>query len=104
MSKDRNWAFLGDVLIPTLLFAIPGSGSMAMFCGFVVLLFAWGLYDGVQHSFLGAVYPVGICVTMLPIAIYPFHVTAKNKTENVANHDYKIEGDHAGREGVPTLG
>jgi len=75
----------------------------AMFCGFVVFLFAWGLYDGVQHSFLGAVYPVGICVTMLPIAIYLFYVTAKNKTEHAANYDYEVEGDHAGREGVPNL-
>ncbi|MDA0652120.1 MAG: tripartite tricarboxylate transporter permease [Proteobacteria bacterium] len=75
----------------------------AMFAGFVVFLFAWGLYDGVQHSFLGAVYPVGICVTMLPIAIYLFYVTAKNKTEHAANYDYEVEGDHAGREGVPNL-
>ncbi|MBT5455467.1 MAG: tripartite tricarboxylate transporter permease [Rhodospirillaceae bacterium] len=76
----------------------------AMFAGFVVLLFAYGLYDGLQHSFLGAVYPVGICVTMLPIAIYLFYVTSKNKTDHAANYDYEVEGDHAGREGVPNLG
>jgi putative tricarboxylic transport membrane protein len=76
----------------------------AMFCGLIVLLFAWGLYDGVQHSFLGAVYPVGICIVMLPIAIHLFYVTAKNKTDHSANYDYEVEGDHAGREGVPNLG
>lgn len=76
----------------------------AMFCGLIVLLFAWGLYDGVQHSFLGAVYPVGICIVMLPIAIHLFYVTAKNKTDSSANYDYEVEGDHAGREGVPNLG
>jgi TctA family transporter len=76
----------------------------AWFCGFVVLLFAWGLIDGLQHSFLGAVYPVGICITMLPIAIHMFYVSAKNKTEHAANYDYEVEGDHAGREGVPSLG
>ncbi len=56
----------------------------AKFAGFVVLLFAYWLYDGVQHSFLGAVYLVGIRVTMLLIAVYLFYVTAKNKTEHVA--------------------
>ncbi len=76
----------------------------ALFAGFVVLLFAFGLYDGLQHSFLGAVYPVGICVAMLPIAIYLFTITAKNKTEHSANFDYEVEGDHAGRDGVPSLG
>jgi putative tricarboxylic transport membrane protein len=76
----------------------------AMFCGLIVLLFAWGLFDGVQHSFLGAVYPVGICIVMLPIAIHLFYVTAKNRTEHSANYDYEVEGDHAGREGVPNLG
>lgn len=76
----------------------------AMFAGFVVLLFAYGLYDGLQHSFLGAVYPVGICVVMLPIAIYLFYVTSKNKTAHAANYDYEVEGDLAGQEGVPNLG
>jgi hypothetical protein len=76
----------------------------AIFAGFVALIFAYGLFDGVQHSFLGAVYPVGICLTMLPIAIYLFMVTAKNKTGHSANYDYEVEGDHAGREGVPKLG
>ncbi|MDX1483319.1 MAG: tripartite tricarboxylate transporter permease [Alphaproteobacteria bacterium] len=75
----------------------------AMFAGFVVLLFAYGLYDGLQHSFLGAVYPVGICLTMLPLAIYLFYITAKNKTESTANYDHEVEGEHAGREGVPNL-
>ena len=79
-------------------------GPQALFAGFVVALFAYGLYDAMQHSFLGAVYPVGICLTMLPIAIYLFYVTAKNKTKNSANYDYEVEGDHAGREGVPSLG
>ncbi len=76
----------------------------AMFAGLVVLMFAFGLYDGVQHSFLGAVYPVGICVVMLPLAIYLFYVTAANKTDNPANYDYEVEGDHVGRDGVPRLG
>ena len=76
----------------------------AMFCGLVVLLFVWGLIDGLQHSFLGAVYPVGICIVMLPIALYLLYVTAKNRTDHTANYDYEVEGDHAGREGVPNLG
>lgn len=75
----------------------------AYFAAFVVFLFAWGLIDGVQHSFLGAVYPVGICLVMLPIAMRLFYVTAKNRTEHAANYDYEVEGDHAGQEGVPGL-
>jgi hypothetical protein len=75
----------------------------AYFAAFVVFLFAWGLIDGVQHSFLGAVYPVGICLVMLPIAGRLLYVTAKNQTEHAANYDYEVEGDHAGREGVPGL-
>ena len=75
----------------------------ALFAGLVVLLFAWGLYDGLQHSFLGAVYPVGLCIAMLPLSIWLFVILWRNKTEHKANYDYEIEGDHAGQEGVPGL-
>ena len=75
----------------------------ALFAGLVVLLFAWGLYDGLQHSFLGAVYPVGLCIAMLPLSIWLFVILWRNKTEHSANYDYEIEGDHAGQEGVPGL-
>mgnify|MGYP003651703950 FL=1 len=75
----------------------------ALFAGMVVLLFAWGLYDGLQHSFLGAVYPVGLCIAMLPLSIWLFVILWRNKTDHAANYDYEIEGDHAGQEGVPGL-
>ena len=75
----------------------------ALFAGFVTVLFAIGLIDGVQHSFLGAVYTVGISVVMLPIALYLLYVTATNKTANPANYDHEVEGEHVGQEGVASL-
>jgi TctA family transporter len=98
-NAPKDEADLGRTVVKT-----SNMRPQAMFTGLVVLLFAFGLYDGVQHSFLGAVYPVGICLVMLPLAIYLFYVTATNKTDNTANYDYEVEGDHVGRDGVPRLG
>jgi len=75
----------------------------ALFAAFVVVLFAIGLIDGLQHSFLGAVYTVGISVVMLPLSIYLLYITAANKTGNPANYDHEVEGEHVGQEGVAPL-
>jgi TctA family transporter len=75
----------------------------ALFAGGVVLIFALGLYDAAQHSFLAAIYPLGITLTMLPFAIYLFYVTWTNKTGNAANYDHEIEGDHVGKAGTASL-
>jgi len=75
----------------------------AFFALFAVVLFAWGLIDGLQRSFLGGVFPVGICVVMLPIGIYLLYITWTNQIDSTANYDHEIEGEHAGQEGVPGL-
>jgi len=75
----------------------------ALFALGTVILFAWGLIDGLQRSFLGGVYTIGIGIVMLPIAIYVLYMTARNRTESVLNYDHEIEGEHVGKPGVPGL-
>ncbi len=76
----------------------------AAFAGFVLLVFVVGLVDGLQQSFLGGVYTVGIAVVMLPMAAYLLYVTATNQTENPANYDHEVEGEHVGKQGTASLG
>ena len=75
----------------------------ALFAAFVTLLFTIGLIDGLQHSFLGAVYTVGISVVMLPFSFYLLYITATNQTDNPANYDHEVEGEHVGQEGMASL-
>jgi TctA family transporter len=75
----------------------------AIFAALVLALFAWGLVDGLQRSFLGGIYTIGIGVTMLPLAIYMLYVTATNRTDNVANYDHEVEGEHVGNADVASL-
>jgi len=75
----------------------------ALFALLAVVLFAWGLIDGLQRSFLGGIYPIGIGLVMLPISLYVLYMTATNRTASVLNYDHEIEGDHVGQPGVPGL-
>ena len=75
----------------------------ALFAAFVLVLFIIALIDGLQHSFLGAVYTVGISVVMLPLSVYLLYITATNRTDNPANYDHEVEGEHVGQEGVAPL-
>jgi putative tricarboxylic transport membrane protein len=75
----------------------------AYFALFAVVLFAWGLIDGLQRSFLGGVYMIGIGVTMLPFALYLLYMTWTNRTDSNVNYDHEVEGEHVGQEGVPGL-
>ena len=60
----------------------------------VLLLFAWGLIDGMQKSFLGGIYTVGIGVTMLPLAAYMLYLTATGKNDNRVNYDQEATTEH----------
>ncbi len=75
----------------------------AWFALFAVLMFAWALIDGLQRSFLGGIYPIGIGIVMLPIALHLLYVTWTNQTDSVANYDHEVEGEHAEKDGVPGL-
>ncbi len=65
----------------------------AWFATAVFAFFAWGLIDGLRHSFIGGIYPIGIGVTMLPIAGYLVYMTWSNKIAQPVNYDHEVEGD-----------
>jgi putative tricarboxylic transport membrane protein len=75
----------------------------ALFALFVTVMFAWGLIDGLQRSFLGGIYMIGIGAAMLPFGFYLLYMTWNNRTTSPINYDHEVEGDHVGQEGVPGL-
>lgn len=75
----------------------------ALFALFAVVLFAWAFIDGLQRSFLGGIFPIGVSVVMLPIGLYLLYVTWTNQVDSTANYDHEVEGEHAGRDDVPGL-
>lgn len=75
----------------------------AWFATLVFAFMAWGLIDGLTHSFLGGVYTVGIAVVCLPLAGYLMYVTWNNRTEHTANYDHEVEGAHLQSPDTPPL-
>jgi hypothetical protein len=75
----------------------------AWFATAVFAFFAWGLIDGLGHSFIGGIYPIGIGVTMLPIAGYLVYMTWSNKIAHSVNYDHEVEGDHLQGDDIPGL-
>jgi TctA family transporter len=75
----------------------------AIFAAAVVALFALGLWDGMQRTFLAALFPIALSLAMLPPAIYLLWATATNRTAHSANYDHEVVGEHVGVAGVAGL-
>jgi TctA family transporter len=75
----------------------------AAFAAFVVAAFAVGIWDGLQHAFLAAVFPVTVGAVMLLPALWVLWPLALGRTHSAANYDHEVAGEHAGRPGVAGL-
>ncbi|MDJ0896775.1 MAG: tripartite tricarboxylate transporter permease [Alphaproteobacteria bacterium] len=75
----------------------------AAFAGLIAALFAYGLYDGLQHSFLGGVFTVSVSAVMLAFTGYLLWVLLSGRSTDPANYDHEHEGEHVGQEGVVSL-
>ena len=70
-KRDKN-----KTLLPQLLFAV-----------FILLFIVISIYDGLQQSFLGGVFPLTISFTILPLAIWLIWIFIKRKHGNAAIFD-----------------
>jgi len=67
-----------------------------LFTAGVVLLFAFAVWDGLQQSFLAAVFPVGVGALSFLFAGYILWAVSGRRTDHPANQDQEIEGKHVG--------
>ena len=75
----------------------------ALFAGFLLLVFAFGLYDALKHSFLGGMFTGGVAIVMLLLtAMMLFKLTAGD-ADDPANYDYEVQGSHVGQPGLVSL-
>jgi hypothetical protein len=63
-------------------------------------VFGLALYDAMQHSFLGAVFPMGVAVVGLVFGIILLIHLARGHSDHPAFFDYELVGDHVGQEGL----
>ncbi|NVJ93469.1 MAG: tripartite tricarboxylate transporter permease [Methylocystaceae bacterium] len=76
----------------------------AIFAGFVVLLFAFGLIDASNQSFLGGIFTGGVCAVMLVFSGIVFYKLAIGKVDDPVNYDHEHVGEHVGMEDVQSMG
>lgn len=73
------------------------------FAAAVVVIFAIGLYDGLQHAYLASIFPVTVSTVMMLPSLWVLAALARGRSDNPANYDHEVEGEHVGRPGVVGL-
>ena len=63
-------------------------------------LFGIALHDAMAHSFLGAVFPMGVAVVGLVFGIILLIHLWRGHSDHPAFFDYELVGDHVGQEGL----
>jgi hypothetical protein len=77
----------------------PAAGRrrpQILFTGGAVVLFAYAVLDGLKHSFLAAVFPVGIGAVSLLAAGYILWSVSGRRLDHPANQDSEVTGAHVG--------
>ena len=74
-----------------------------IFAGFVLLVFVYGLYDAFQQSFLGGVFPGGLCAIMLVFSAIVFYKLATKQVEDAVNFDNELEAGYVDNPEVAPL-
>jgi putative tricarboxylic transport membrane protein len=60
----------------------------------VVGLFGYGLYDALQHSFLGGVFTAGLCALMLAMSLVVLFKLLRGRQEDPVNFDNEVEAGY----------
>ena len=82
---------------------LTSHGTRTLQLGFAIAMlgvFGLALYDAMQHSFLGAVFPMGVAVVGLVFGIILLIHLARGHSDHPAFFDYELVGDHVGKEGL----
>ncbi|MDX1529615.1 MAG: tricarboxylate transporter, partial [Gammaproteobacteria bacterium] len=74
-----------------------------IFAGAVFLMFAYGLYDALQQSFLGGVFPGAVCAAMLIFSGVTIYKLYTGKTSDPVNFDNEVEAGYVGNPDVSSL-
>ena len=81
--------------------------AQIVFAGFIAVIFAYGLYDAFQQSFLGGVFTGGVAAVMLIFALWVTFKLVQGAVSDAVNYDheqqYDVHGQHAGQGGVVGL-
>ena len=78
-----------------------GTRSLQLVFAVAMLgLFGVALYDAMAHSFLGAVFPMGVAVVGLVFGIILLIHLVRGHSDHPAFFDYELVGDHVGQEGL----
>lgn len=75
----------------------------AVFAGAMVVLFAYGLYDSLNQSFLGGVFTAGLCAFMLVTSSIVFWKLWTNQLDDPANFDNEYEAGYVGDKSVASM-
>lgn len=74
-----------------------------LFAGAIVVVFAYGLYDSLQQSFLGGVFSGGVSAVMLIFSSIVFYKLATNQVEDGVNFDNEVEAGYVNNPEVAPL-
>jgi TctA family transporter len=78
-----------------------GSRTLQLLFAVAMLaIFGLALFDAIQHSFLGAVFPMGVAVVGLVFGLILLIHLWRGHQDHPAFFDYEIVGDHVGQEGL----
>ncbi len=79
------------------------STSRSLQIAFVLVVLAFflvALYDSIQHSFLGSIFPMGASVIGLVFSVILLLHLWRGHSDHPAFYDYEVVGDHVGKEGI----
>lgn len=71
-----------------------------VFAAAMLGVFGLALNDAMQHSFLGAVFPMGVAVVGLVFGLILLIHLARGHSDHPAFFDYELVGDHVGQDGL----
>ncbi|ANG64332.1 tricarboxylate transporter [Marinobacterium aestuarii] len=69
----------------------------------VVGLFGYGLYDALQHSFLGGVFTAGLCAFMLLMSLIVLVKLLRGRLEDPVNFDNEVEAGYSTDNSITSL-
>ncbi|UTW11504.1 tripartite tricarboxylate transporter permease [Marinobacterium rhizophilum] len=69
----------------------------------VVGLFGYGLYDALQHSFLGGVFTAGLCAIMLAMSLVVLVKLLRGKLDDAVNFDNEVEAGYSTDSSITSL-
>ncbi len=75
-----------------------------IFAGFLLIAFAYGLYDAFEHSYLGGVYTGSVCAVMLVLGAWVLYDLTLAPVSSAANHDEELGSEPGSRDGLLGLG